>query len=1070
MPRLLAAFMFHAILFLPAPFHAEQDTAPQAPKTMAELAQEASALSTELEAHFAAGRLEEADAVAKRIEGLQRQILERIEKQQASLKSLHSAYESYLSTTRTFRADRAEERDDLDAAVTARREIVQLLSGLMEKDNWELVDARRRLADAERNRKRPPDERRDLAEAKRLGPQVVRLCRQGKWSEARPLAEKAVSIRERLLGKASPDYAASLSNLADVYDSLGDETQSEALYRQALAVRRDSEGTRHPNYAQALHNLAFVLVNRGDDDRAASLYREALRIEESVLGKMHPLTVDTRSNLGTLFLAHGDYEKAEPLLEAARDVTKAIYGESHADYATRLVNLAALYDARGDTVRAETLYKQVLTIREKALGVAHPAYSAVLNDLAAHYHAKGEYTKAEPLLVRATELSKQAVGESHPLYARCLHNLAGLYEAQGDHARAEPLYRQALKLRKELLGEDHPSYARTLEDYALLCAAQGRWDESIDNEDRTRRIFRHHIGHVVPALSEREQLIFLGKVDRTSLWTAYSLGLARRDDPAAAAKSADWILNGKALSQQALAERTLLARESRDQRFSEIVRELKAVRARLANAVVSTTDATLGPGAKREALLESLKRQEQEFVARLSLARGIVHRTDSWVTADEVRKAVAADSVLVEFARFGVFDFQHGNELDWWRAPHYAAWVIPPLGKGDVQLIDLGSAEAIEQAVAEYRTAMRSAPATITDKGEPAAEAELRKPLKALAARVLRPLEAVLAKTPHWQLSPDAALWLIPWGALPLQDGAYALEKHAITYRVSGRELVTSSSARPTPHSGLLVADPDFDAVAESPPDAKPRGLESGLGGASSTSAIPTNWPRLPGTAAEAAAILPRLERFLGAKPAEYTGSEAVEDVVRRAPRPRVMLLCTHGFFLPDQPFAATGQRPSSESESAKARPMENPLLRCGLVLAGANQRILTGKSDDDDGILTGLEVVGTDLRGTELAVLSACETGLGDLRQGEGVAGLRQAFQLAGARIVIASLWQVPDEETVELMTHLWEELNAGRPLADALLQAQRTVIRTRREAGRAAHPLFWAAFTVTGSVRPGK
>ncbi len=966
---------------------------------------------------------------------------------------------------------------------------------------------------------------------------------------AEPLYRRCLGILQDRLGPDHPDVASILASLGILYLHLGQHARAEPLLLRCLRLHERRLGKDHPDVAYVLSHLAALYCDRGEYTRAEALCQRALQIEQARLPKDHPHTAHTLETLASINQNVGQYSRAEALYQRSLDIQEAIHGENSPRVARTLESLGSVYEHRGPYSRAEALYRRDLRIVEEAMGSDHIETARVLGHLAGAYRLLHQYDRAEPLYQRCLKIRQDRLGRDHPDVATTLNNLALLYTDTGRAEQAEPLYRRAISIKRDRWGPDHPDVAGSLSNLALLYAAQGKWTDAAEALDGERRARRNHVAHVLPGLSEAEQLVFLKEDESVHVHGALSLGLRRPGDSRIAEQSAAWLLNGKAQAQEALAERTLLARDRGDAELSSLVQQLQAVRAQLAQLTLSTPR----PGEEDQHYRQQqeCRRKEQELSKRLGQAGGAAH-VQHWVELAQVRQALPADSVLVEFARFAIRIFTMKDDEHVWQPAHYAAWVIPPAGKGTVCVVDLGDADRIDEAVARARKALDEAPRLLREAGSEAAEKEARHALDTLAALVVRPLRPHIDGSPRWVLCPDGALWLAPWAALPLDEKTYAVERHTIRLVVSGRHVLTQASvATHETTAPAVFADPDFDTApggtatrlaGQTCPgsigerrvkfefleggkvniydagDGEKMGegswevsgeditlrtrishftgrIEAGRAAGerrkqeddgqvrrdpwqfrlppdavaenSSRSGASLKLPKvrsLPGTAAEAEAVAEHLQKLCGAAPRVQTGTAATTAAFLGLRRPQVLVLATHGFFLPDQRPNFWDRDQTSRGQTPHfLAGVEDPLLRCGLLLAGCNRG-----SDRDTGVLTGREVLLTDLRGTQLVVLSACETGLGDVRNGEGVAGLRQAFLLAGAQSVLASLWKVPDDDTALLMASYFNRLARGEGRAEALRQAQLQRIQQRRDKFGAAHPCFWAAFSLTGDAGP--
>ncbi len=310
--------------------------------------------------------------------------------------------------------------------------------------------------------------------------------------QARVYLKKAIGLLQS--GDSKEDYARGLDRLARTYGLQGRYSEAEPLYQQALEIRQTEQGDRHPDTATSLNNLAALYDSQGRYSEAEPLYQQALETYQTELGDRHPSTVTSLNNLATLYRAQGRYSEAEPLYQQVLEIRQTELGDRHPSTATSLNNLAALYRAQGRYSEAEPLYQQALEIMQKELGNRHPSTATSLNNLAGLYDSQGRYSEAEPLYQQALEIRQTELGDRHPSTATSLNNLAALYDSQGRYSAAEPLYQQALEVIQTELGNRHPYTANSLFNLAVLYHNTQRHSQALDHIQQALAIYNHVLG------------------------------------------------------------------------------------------------------------------------------------------------------------------------------------------------------------------------------------------------------------------------------------------------------------------------------------------------------------------------------------------------------------------------------------------------------------------------------------------------------------------------------------------------------------------------------------------------
>lgn len=670
--------------------------------------------------------------------------------------------------------------------------------------------------------------------------------------------------------------------------------------------------------------------------------------------------------------------------------------------------MAGFYQVQGQYAQARPLCERALRIRVQVLGPEHPDVARSLIILAVLDRAQAKCVEAEQHYKRALRILEETLGFEHPDVATLLNNLAALYQAQGAYGQAEPIYKRALNIRERVLGVAHPHVADLQHNLAMLYWSTGDASRAFQCFKRAVVVRERHLGLALATLSEpRKRQLLQGQ--RGNALVSFQAHCAPDDINALALTLTTTLRRkGRVLEEVARAHATL--RRNLTPALQLDLDTLQKRRTELATRRQVACDSY------HVDALHALEHEIEQLESELSRKSAIFRRHVEPLTVESVQAALPRNATLVEFLYYQRYEPQvQGRE---WKESRYIAYVLQC--EGPPQWVALGAAGPIKAAVAAALSAL----------AQP--ESDTRESLRALDELVFAPIRRRLGPIVHFLLSPDDALHLVPFAALVDEDGRYLVESLLITYVTSGRDLVRSGEREEARSKPLVVAAPDYRGRLNS----------------------------LPGTEAEAAAL-----RKYFADIDLYVGSEATKEKLTAAQGPRFVHVATHGFFH-SPPASESGRAtrswcvdrdiidvPSTLSTEDDLLDVEDALDHSGLILAGT-----------DGATLTAREFAGIDLRGTQLVVLSACNTGVGEVAQSEGVYGLRRALVIAGAETQVVSLWKVHDDATSQLMDRYYSGLRSGEGRSEALRRAQIELLRN----GRHAHPFYWAAFVPIGDERP--
>lgn len=898
--------------------------------------------------------------------------------------------------------------------------------------------------------------------------------KKAEYAAAEPLYREALVIIEDLFGKKHPDYIATMSNLAGLYNELGYLSNAEAIFKEMMFIIENYLDGTHPDKDIYLNNYSQLLTDMGRYAEAEVLQRESLDLTKKKTGERHPTTAIRLNNLAKLYRVAGNYSTAEKLYNEALDIIMEKLGDKHLYYASYLSNLAGLYQELGRLDKAGSIYKIVIDIIEKRLGKSHTRYASAVNNLANLYRAEGKLDLSLDLINEAIESIVVGLGKQHRSYARYLRNKALTYLMAGDYANAEHFLLEGADSAKSSIGINHPLYAEFYSSIALLRLNQGvsssenryflaaedyylkaeklieasyseihpsnasvKFDlallyyitnQSVKANDyfiKSLNITLENINRNFPSLSEKEKSQYYETLKkRFEMFNSFALN-SNNKSMSVLEEIINYRLKTKALlfsSTKKVRDRIFL---SGDSLLISKFKRWKAERDYLAKLYTLSLDEIKN----QKINLDSLERYANNLEKELSETSELFakqYEKDA-VTWQDIAQKLDYKTAAIEIIRFRIFGkkpHKYNDNLQTYDITDsvvYAALIIKPDSKNkySIETAILDNGKDMEDIYLRHYS--RTVRFRINDNYS----------YDAFWGKIADKLEGI--ETVY--ISPDGLFNQINIATLRNpRTYSFLFEEKDIRLLTNLKDIIDFSSIS-TQHNirnATLFGSPQFNT------DTSKKQLISELKGAEIE--------------------VKEIDKKLSAKGWEtktFIGLQADEQTVKTIESPGILHIATHGLFLPKK------QPNEANIEEFGDFQQDNPMLRSLLLFTGSENSLLSDtyrELNEEDGILTAYEAMNLSLDNTNLVVLSACETGLGDMQNGEGVYGMQRALMSAGAKSIIMSLWTVSDEATQKLMMQFYENITLGMKIRPAFNKAMLSMKDHYQDV------YYWGAFVLAG------